>query len=174
MKKTLTMYCAIAFLLTALQLPAQVGINSDNSSPDQSAGLEVKFNNKGFLPPRLTQAQISSIANPANGLIVFCTTDNKCYVYISTAVAWKELLFGTGTIIPTSCGNQIVDTRDGKIYNTVLIGNQCWMAQNLNIGTKITGPGFQTNNGTIEKWCHNDNDASCAIYGGLYQWDELM
>ena len=32
----------------------------------------------------------------------------------------------------------------------------------------------QTNNSIVEKYCHGDNDANCAIYGGLYQWDELM
>ena len=48
------------------------------------------------------------------------------------------------------------------------------MAQNLNVGTKILGSVEQTNNSIIEKYCFNDDDANCAIYGGLYQWDEAM
>ena len=75
---------------------------------------------------------------------------------------------------PNACGNPITDIRDGKTYNTVLIGNQCWFAQNLNVGTKILGSEDQTNNSINEKYCYEDNDANCAIYGGLYQWDEAM
>ena len=72
------------------------------------------------------------------------------------------------------CGNTIVDSRDGQIYNTVEIGNQCWLAENLNIGTRIDGVNAQTQNGTIEKYCYNNNTSNCDAYGGLYQWDEMM
>lgn len=76
--------------------------------------------------------------------------------------------------IPFKCGNELIDDRDGKKYATVQIGNQCWMAENLNIGKRIDGAGDQTNNGVIEKYCYDDNEANCEIYGGLYQWEELM
>ena len=48
------------------------------------------------------------------------------------------------------------------------------MAQNLNIGIKINGSQEQTNNGIIEKYCYNDLESNCEIYGGLYQWNEMM
>ena len=73
-----------------------------------------------------------------------------------------------------SCGEDLVDTRDGKSYATVQIGTQCWMAENLNIGTMINGSGNQTDNSTIEKYCYSNNTANCDVYGGLYQWDEMM
>jgi uncharacterized protein (TIGR02145 family) len=73
-----------------------------------------------------------------------------------------------------SCGDQFTDDRDGQIYNTVLIGSQCWMAQNLNIGVMINGGTNMTNNGIIEKYCYNNNASNCATYGGLYQWNEIM
>jgi uncharacterized protein (TIGR02145 family) len=62
----------------------------------------------------------------------------------------------------------------GNAYGTVQIGTQCWIAQNLNIGTQIDGAILQTNNSMIEKYCYNNLEANCAVYGGLYQWDELM
>ena len=74
----------------------------------------------------------------------------------------------------TNCGQPLTDSRDGQSYNTVQIANQCWMAQNLNVGSKINGSDEQSNNGTIEKYCYNNDAANCAVYGGLYQWDELM
>ncbi len=50
---------------------------------------------------------------------------------------------------------------------------------NLNVGTMIPSTvagtiSHQTNNGTVEKYCYGDSAANCAIYGGLYEWDEAM
>jgi len=73
-----------------------------------------------------------------------------------------------------NCGDLLTDERDGKTYQTVQIQNQCWMSQNLNIGYRIDGTNEQTNNGTIEKYCYNNVETNCDIYGGLYQWDEMM
>ena len=75
-----------------------------------------------------------------------------------------------------NCGDVLVDERDGQEYTTVLIGNQCWMAENLNIGQMLNQSGStnQSNNGAIEKFCYENNQAECDEYGGLYQWDEMM
>lgn len=76
-------------------------------------------------------------------------------------------------IIPCP-GTPTVDY-NGKTYNTVLIGNQCWFKENLNVGTMILGSQNPNPlNGTIEKWCYNNSEDSCTIYGGLYRWNEAM
>ena len=62
----------------------------------------------------------------------------------------------------------------GKTYNTIQIGTQCWLKENLDIGTKIAGSLNQTDNSIIEKYCYGDLDANCTTYGGLYQWNEAM
>jgi uncharacterized protein (TIGR02145 family) len=62
----------------------------------------------------------------------------------------------------------------GKTYNTVAIGGQCWLKENLDIGTRINGSVNQTNNSVIEKYCYNDSPDSCTKYGGLYQWAEVV
>ena len=48
------------------------------------------------------------------------------------------------------------------------------MAQNLNVGTKISGSSEQINNGIIEKYCYYNDENNCNVYGALYQWDEAM
>lgn len=72
------------------------------------------------------------------------------------------------------CPSTLVDARNGKTYNVVMIGSQCWMAENLNIGTMINGSNDQQDNSTIEKYCYNNTEDSCSIYGGLYQWAEAV
>ena len=65
-------------------------------------------------------------------------------------------------------------TYAGKIYNTVQIGDQCWLKENLDVGTMINGILDQTNNSVIEKYCYEDVLSNCEKYGGLYTWDEAM
>jgi len=75
------------------------------------------------------------------------------------------------------CGDPLIDNRDGQTYNTVQIGTQCWMAENLNIGIRIDGTLDQTQNTPTEiteKYCYDDLESNCDIYGGLYQWNEMM
>jgi uncharacterized protein (TIGR02145 family) len=73
-----------------------------------------------------------------------------------------------------NCGNPITDIRDNKIYPTIQIGSQCWLASNLNYGTIIASSQDQRDNCIWEKYCYSDNPANCTSFGGLYQWDELM
>jgi uncharacterized protein (TIGR02145 family) len=72
-------------------------------------------------------------------------------------------------------------TYEGKTYNSVQIGNQCWLKENLDVGTMINSSGGgtnsdgnQTNNATLEKYCYNDDPNNCNTYGGLYQWGEAV
>lgn len=75
------------------------------------------------------------------------------------------------------CGDIVTDVRDNQQYGTILIGSQCWMTRNMNIGRFIdTGEGDQGNTCNdatdIEKYCYDDNEEMCHSDGGLYQWDQ--
>lgn len=72
------------------------------------------------------------------------------------------------------CGDYLIDERDGQQYKTVQIGNICWMAENLNIGTRLDSTVFPANNDIIEKHCYRDDSSNCDVYGGLYHWDEML
>jgi uncharacterized protein (TIGR02145 family) len=70
---------------------------------------------------------------------------------------------------PCYCPGVPVVLYEGQTYNTIQIGTQCWLKENLNVGTIVSYPENQSNNGIIEKFC-----VDCDIYGGLYQWNEMM
>lgn len=61
------------------------------------------------------------------------------------------------------CGDTLTDTRDGQKYATVCIGDQVWMAQNLN---------YSNNNS--EGNCYQENAGYCNSYGRLYTYEEVV
>ncbi|MBK7214917.1 MAG: hypothetical protein IPH88_16835 [Bacteroidales bacterium] len=80
-----TLFLGVIFNIISL---AQVAINSDGTLPDNSAGLDVKFNNKGFLPPRLTTTQRNAIVGPAAGLLIYNTNLNRLEYYGGASIGW--------------------------------------------------------------------------------------
>ena len=59
----------------------------------------------------------------------------------------------------------MTDPRDGQIYKTVKIGNQVWMAENLNYADSVKTPSLMGKN-----WCYANKAENCAVTGRLYTW----
>jgi uncharacterized protein (TIGR02145 family) len=173
MKKIILFICCLAII--SGKGFTQVAINAENTPADNSAILDIKSDSRGMLMPRLTSVQITEIQNPEDGLQVYNSETGSIYMYVSSSDAWKEIKYASGTIAPVHvCGSPFTDLRNGKTYNTVQIGTKCWMKENLNIGILVNAANDQTNNAIIEKYCQNNNEGNCNIYGGLYQWNEMM
>jgi hypothetical protein len=63
-------------ILTSYAASAQsIEINANGGTTNSSAVLDLKSTTKGFLPPRMTNAQMLAISSPAQGLIDFV---NRC------------------------------------------------------------------------------------------------
>ncbi len=80
-------------------------------------------------------------------------------------------------ILGGPCPGTPTVTYEGKTYNTVQIDDQCWLKENLDVGTMIVSDSAthdQTDNGILEKYCYDNDESYCDTYGGLYQWDEAM
>jgi len=105
-------------------------------------------------------------------------TGTKTITYSYTNMYSCSVLMNRNIIVQAvpsfNCGQNLTDIRDNKVYPTIQLGIQCWMQKNLNYGTSIQGTTEQTDNCTNEKYCYSDNAANCTLYGGLYQWDEVM
>jgi len=68
-----------ALLIAVCSYAQSVGINSDGSSPDSKAMLDVNSTTKGFLAPRMTTAQRNAITAPIPESLLIYNTTNQCF-----------------------------------------------------------------------------------------------
>jgi uncharacterized protein (TIGR02145 family) len=112
---------------------------------------------------------------PVNNDIVSCVlTSNLTGCIAGNPAVSNDIIMTVNPPEATSCPGVPTVIYEGKTYHTVLVGNQCWLMENLNVGTKIGGLQNQANNSLVEKYCFGNSDVNCSVYGGLYQWNEAM
>jgi len=64
---------------------AQVKVGDNPTTINASSMLEIESTTKGFLPPRMTNAQMKAIANPTEGLMVYNTTLGCMAYYVDSS-----------------------------------------------------------------------------------------
>lgn len=113
--------------------------------------------------------------NTKNKILLICTL---LFFILYALTSCKDDETTTPLVIDTNYGTPCEGTPNldygGQLYNTVKIGAQCWMSENLNIGTMLHTSDTLKNNDTIEKYCYENKPANCDKYGGMYTWNELM
>jgi hypothetical protein len=118
-------------------LTAQVGIGTTTPAP--SSAIDVTSTTKGFLPPRMTEAQRDVIDTPAVGLIIYCTdsgANGEPQFY--NGVAWVNMVGGTATPAPIPS----VTSPTGKI----------WMDRNLGASQIATSSIDAASYGDLYQW----------------------
>jgi uncharacterized protein (TIGR02145 family) len=81
---------------------------------------------------------------------------------------------GVSNFTSVTCPEDIL-SYGGQNYKTkIMPDGRRWMVENLNIGTMINGNLNMSNNSVVEKFCYDNDMSKCTIYGGLYQWGEIM
>ena len=85
--KNLFKFLFVFAILSGSATFSQVGIGT--TTPAASAMFDVTSTTKGFLPPRMTSAQMNAITAPAVGLMVYCTNCTPAALYTNSGTAWE-------------------------------------------------------------------------------------
>ena len=122
------LFCTLQILLSVSKAQ-NIAINTDGSVPDASSMLDITSTTKGFLTPRMTTTQQNAITLPANGLLIYNTTDNAFKVNTGTSGApvW--------TTLSTTSSSWLLTGNSGTNTSTNFLGT----TDNVNLN-------FRTNN----------------------------
>src|SRR5690554_2439175 len=156
---TLVLFLA---LLGSTFLTAQDNVGIGTTTPEPTAALDVQSNDKGVLVPRLTTAQRTGIASPAEGLMVY-DTDEECFFYFKASTNWESLCAsgtGSGTSGPHNTLNQayneggagagrVITANNGSVeinHTSIAVDNKALMVntnqtQSFGIDATNTGTG---------------------------------
>jgi hypothetical protein len=129
MKNLLLSIFALSILLFTSEAFAQgVGIGATDFAPGSDALLELRSTNKGFLTPRMTEAQKNAIASPTAGLMIYQTNNTTGFYYYSGSV-WLPFVAADnlGNHLATQdivmAGNKIVNVAGGTGIKVTDAGN---------------------------------------------------
>lgn len=119
MKKSILLLAALNAILFPLFLFSQnIGIGTIN--PNSSAQIDISSTNRGLLIPRMTSSAVTSIANPAKGLMVYDSVKNQLMVNMGTPVApnWQTIVANSGWNLTGNSGlnpaNQFIGNTDNQ------------------------------------------------------------
>src|SRR5579872_1235704 len=87
---------ALLSVCTASAYGQGMAVNTTGAAANSSALLDVSSTTQGMLIPRMTNAQLTAIASPATGLLVY-QTDGTAGFYFYNGSSWVSLNTPAGT-----------------------------------------------------------------------------
>ena len=183
MKRFILFFGVIVFAMVTTTLTAQnggmnIGSLQANESVQVGTASEsvVVLSDLIALPP-LTDSEIQLIFDPAEGSIVYATESDILLVF--DGEKWRRADGQNDSYLLPFCPSSVTDY-DNNSYSTVLIGTQCWMAENLKVThypngdliTSITDNSawaLLADNNTDDAYCYYDNNVNMG-YGALYTY----
>ena len=126
-----------------------------------------------------TQSPVTGNTNASVSADISGLTTGTIYHYRIKAVNSLGTTYGSDLTFTTVPLGTVTDV-DGNIYNTITIGNQVWMKENLKttkysngdlIGTTTPATlNITSENAPKYQWSYDGNENNVATYGRLYTW----
>ena len=86
----------------------------------------------------------------------------------------EHIELSSSSSVYNAMGEPLTDPRDGQIYKTVVIGEQTWMAENLNYAYTEIPYSYDGFSYDSTSWCYDNKADNCTKYGRLYTWAAAM
>ena len=152
--KTLTkslFYSAVLwFSIAEVSAQKTQKIGDNPYSIDSKAVLELESTTKGFLPPRMTTAQMNAITSPTEGMMVYCTdcgVNSDGELRIAYNSIWQTF---KGNVTGDISGNASTVTTIPNLTGPITsIGNTTSVASQTGTGTKFVMDSSPTFTGTV-------------------------
>ena len=150
-----------------------IGTLIEKMDCDFSSSSDKSSDSKSNDPAEVTDGSSDSKDNPSSA-----GTSTKSSNSSSSSVTPSDVEGSSKTawdyLNPDIDYGEFTDERDGQVYKTVKIGDQVWMAQNLNYAYIDVPYNFSYYNNVYisdsTSWCYDNDPANCAKYGRLYTW----
>jgi uncharacterized protein (TIGR02145 family) len=152
-----------------------------STSPNPTISLTTKTTNG---------SGIGSFTSSLTGLTPNTTYYVKAYATNESGIGYGQEIAFTTLSLSFNCGISILKDIDGNSYNTLQIGNQCWMKENLKVSKYRDGTvipldesGGTTGIGTGQTWSsikagartlYEHSPSNLATYGYLYNWYSVV
>ena len=169
--------CVVSAAVSGLLLLAACGGDSGTSAP----------NDNGISSSEEIQSSSSSLKVESSSSVILSGDSHEESSSSSSSSSLKSVSSSSKQLSSSSSGKNgdgwswnvpkearlnpeidygsMTDPRDGQIYKTVKIGDQIWMAENLNYADSVKTPSLMGKN-----WCYANKVENCAVTGRLYTW----
>ena len=151
MSKTFSKFALAAGIVLAMAFT--FSCSGDDGGTDEPSSSSAENPSSSGIAPSSSSIPSSSGTTPSS------SSDTPSSS--GTASSSSSLPSSSSQAIVPVYGEPITDARDGKTYETVVIGTQTWMAKNLDFEAESSK-------------CYNDDPANCVKYGRLYNWVTAM
>ena len=154
-------------ILSASEESSSSLAESSSSVAESSSSVVTPQSSSSSTSVSSSSADVQSSSSEAESSSSSSEDKVNCLALLEGETGWswdvpKECRFN-----PDIDYGTMTDERDGKVYRTVKIGDQTWMAENLNFDV---GQGGSGENVYEWSWCYNNEPKNCEVAGRIYTW----
>ena len=162
----------LSLLFVACSTPTVSSDDSDENSEkveqeDRSSSSDMSNSKEADRSSSSEKKTESSSSENLSELDCSSAGKEDCLNFLKGVTGWSWNVSKEYRFNPDIEYGYMTDSRDGQVYRTVKVGEQTWMAENLNFDP---GQGGSGNTKYEWSWCFDNDPKKCAVAGRLYTW----